>query len=214
MSWHYLQGQEEVFWEGNSLDGAPSALSRLIPTAVACCLHDNGTACSRLSRFGMAFTITFFIDRCKIAAWIKNTDMANRATASSAESCSRQETKEANRSAVRMLAVAFFKRGKPQGRARSAVKILSRHALAMRHAQEHAAQSCGFHEERLTQWLMSGRGLLCSAAHSLQDACGTRPTERHRFSGIRLKNYGRTLKRTSSQECRGTTTGRSATNGA
>ena len=52
MSWHYLQGQEEVFWEGNSLDGAPSALSRLIPTAVACCLHDNGTACSISSQSG------------------------------------------------------------------------------------------------------------------------------------------------------------------
>lgn len=31
MSWHYLQGQEAASWEGNCLDGAPSALSRLIP---------------------------------------------------------------------------------------------------------------------------------------------------------------------------------------
>jgi len=31
MSWHYLQGQEVASWEGDCLDGAPSALSRLIP---------------------------------------------------------------------------------------------------------------------------------------------------------------------------------------
>ena len=31
MSWHYLQGQEAASWEGDCLDGAPSALSRLIP---------------------------------------------------------------------------------------------------------------------------------------------------------------------------------------
>jgi len=32
MSWHFLQEGEEESWEGNSLDGAPFALSRLIPT--------------------------------------------------------------------------------------------------------------------------------------------------------------------------------------
>lgn len=38
MSWHYLQGQEAAFWEGNCLDGAPSALSRLIPMRAESCL--------------------------------------------------------------------------------------------------------------------------------------------------------------------------------
>lgn len=33
MSWHYLLEQEEVSWEGHSLDGAPDALLKLIPTA-------------------------------------------------------------------------------------------------------------------------------------------------------------------------------------
>src|SRR5512136_1312027 len=41
MSWHYLLGQEEASWAGASLDGAPSALSSLIPTVAACCSHDN-----------------------------------------------------------------------------------------------------------------------------------------------------------------------------
>jgi len=36
VSWHYLRGQEAASWEGASLDGAPSALSSLIPTAAGC----------------------------------------------------------------------------------------------------------------------------------------------------------------------------------
>ena len=32
VSWHFLQGQEAVSWEGSCLDGAPSALLSLIPT--------------------------------------------------------------------------------------------------------------------------------------------------------------------------------------
>ena len=33
MSWHFLQEQAEASWEGSSLDGAPSALLRLMPIA-------------------------------------------------------------------------------------------------------------------------------------------------------------------------------------
>ena len=43
MSWHYLQGQEEAFWEGNCLDGAPSALLKLIPMRAESCLLDRLT---------------------------------------------------------------------------------------------------------------------------------------------------------------------------
>ena len=43
MSWHFLQGQEEASWEGNCLDGAPSALLNLIPTPAECCLLDRPT---------------------------------------------------------------------------------------------------------------------------------------------------------------------------
>ncbi len=53
MSWHYLQGQEAAFWEGNCLDGAPSALLRLIPTPAKSCLHDRRTDVLADSRSGM-----------------------------------------------------------------------------------------------------------------------------------------------------------------
>jgi hypothetical protein len=43
MSWHFLQGQEEVSWEGNSLVGAPSALLSMLPTQDGCSLPANAT---------------------------------------------------------------------------------------------------------------------------------------------------------------------------
>ena len=52
MSWHYLQGPEAAYWEGTSLDGAPDALLRLIPTPEPCCSPDNATDASRDSRSG------------------------------------------------------------------------------------------------------------------------------------------------------------------
>ena len=53
MSWHYLQGQEAVSWEGSSLDGAPSALLRLIPTPAASCSQGKPTDALNRSPFGM-----------------------------------------------------------------------------------------------------------------------------------------------------------------
>ena len=53
MSWHFLQEQEEASWEGSSLDGAPSALLRLIPTAVESCSPGNVTGYSLNSQSGM-----------------------------------------------------------------------------------------------------------------------------------------------------------------
>lgn len=47
MSWHFLQGQEAASWEGISLDGAPSALLKLMPSPEECSLLANGTECSR-----------------------------------------------------------------------------------------------------------------------------------------------------------------------
>ncbi len=52
MSWHFLQGQEEAFWEGTCLDGAPSALLKLMPTPAACCSPASATDCCRPSRSG------------------------------------------------------------------------------------------------------------------------------------------------------------------
>lgn len=53
MSWHYLQEQVAASWEENSLDGAPSALLKLMPTASACCSHDSAMECCHDSRSGM-----------------------------------------------------------------------------------------------------------------------------------------------------------------
>ncbi len=41
MSWHYLRGREEASWEESCLDGAPSALLKLMPTPGASCSPDN-----------------------------------------------------------------------------------------------------------------------------------------------------------------------------
>lgn len=53
MSWHFLQGQEEASWEGNCLDGAPSALLSLIPMRAESCLLDRPTDALADSRSGM-----------------------------------------------------------------------------------------------------------------------------------------------------------------
>jgi len=53
MSWHYLQEQEAASWEGSSLDGAPSALLKLIPTPAASCSQDKPTDALSRSPFGM-----------------------------------------------------------------------------------------------------------------------------------------------------------------
>ena len=53
MSWHFLQEQEEASWEGNSLDGAPSALLKLMPTADQFCLRVKETASLTHSQYGM-----------------------------------------------------------------------------------------------------------------------------------------------------------------
>ena len=52
MSWHYLQGQEVASWGGDCLDGAPSALLRLIPMRAESCLPDRQTDALTDSRSG------------------------------------------------------------------------------------------------------------------------------------------------------------------
>ena len=53
MSWHYLQEQEEASWAGNSLDGAPDALLRLMPTPEASSSPGSETASLNPSPSGM-----------------------------------------------------------------------------------------------------------------------------------------------------------------
>jgi hypothetical protein len=52
MSWHFLQEQEAASWEASSLDGAPSALLKLMPTRAVCFSLGNVTACCLDSLFG------------------------------------------------------------------------------------------------------------------------------------------------------------------
>ena len=58
MSWLYLQGWEVEFWEGNCLDGAPDALSSLIPTVSAFFCTDNEKGASQNSRSGTTLELS------------------------------------------------------------------------------------------------------------------------------------------------------------
>ncbi len=55
MSWHFLQGQEAASWEGNSLEGAPSALLSLMPPLEACFSPASETGTCPHSRYGTTF---------------------------------------------------------------------------------------------------------------------------------------------------------------
>jgi hypothetical protein len=52
VSWHFLQAGEAASWEDSCLDGAPSALSSLIPTHEAFCSQGNETESCNHSRYG------------------------------------------------------------------------------------------------------------------------------------------------------------------
>lgn len=53
MSWHFSQGEEAAFWEENSLDGAPSALLKLLPIAGNDFYNANAKDICRHSPSGM-----------------------------------------------------------------------------------------------------------------------------------------------------------------
>ena len=55
MSWHYLQELEEASWEGSSLDGAPCALLKMLPTLGEFSSRDSAIGCSQDSRSGTTF---------------------------------------------------------------------------------------------------------------------------------------------------------------
>lgn len=55
MSWHFLQGQEVACWDQSSLDGAPSALLRLIPNAAPHFLPGSEMESSNDSQYGTTF---------------------------------------------------------------------------------------------------------------------------------------------------------------
>ena len=55
MSWHFLRESEAASWEAASLDGAPSALSNLMPTVGACYSPASETGASTDSPSGTTF---------------------------------------------------------------------------------------------------------------------------------------------------------------
>ena len=150
----------------------------------------------------------------KMYEWTKNTDTANGANALSVAIHSSHETRGASSNAARTHVVVFFKQGRRHAPALSAGRRFCRLALDTKHAPENVEPFFVCLAGSLTPWSKSESGWPCFAVQPLQGACGTRQTERRRFSGIRLRNCGRTLRRISSQACRGKTTGRGLTNGA
>ncbi len=214
MSWHFLQGQEEGFWEENSLDGAPSALLSETPTAQDDSCSDKMKGTFHRSPFGMTFSIVVFEYQCKMYAWTKNTDTAKRETASSAEQHLRRETRDQLNNVARMRAVAYYRHGKRNGHALSVGRRLPHRAQVMKRVPANVGRRLGSRVEPLTQWLMSGSGLQFSAALSSQDAFAIRQTEPLHCLGIQSRNCGRTLKRISHQACHGRTTERGWKNGA
>ena len=52
MSWHYLLGQEEASWGGTCLDGAPSALLKMLPTLGESSSPDSEMGCFQDSPSG------------------------------------------------------------------------------------------------------------------------------------------------------------------
>ena len=68
MSWHYLQGQEEVSSEGISWDGVAFVPSKLKTTLGAYCLLDSETASCPASPYGM--TLRPLLATPGVAAWM------------------------------------------------------------------------------------------------------------------------------------------------
>ena len=71
MSWHYLQGQEAESWEGTCLDGAPSALLKLMLTPEVCCSPGSATDCCQPFRSGTTCEPSTAIpgaDGCRLSA--------------------------------------------------------------------------------------------------------------------------------------------------
>lgn len=167
-----------------------------------------------LSQFMLTFAIAISMYQRKMYEWTKNTDTANVENALSVATHSSHETRGASSNAARTHVVGLFKQGRRHAPVLYAGRCFCLLALDTKHAPANVEPFFACLAGSLTPWSKSEIGLLCFAAHSLQDACVTRPTERHRFSGIRLRNYGRTLRRILSHACRGETTGRGLTNGA
>lgn len=214
MSWLFLQGQEAESWEGTCLDGAPSALLSLMPSADPCLCAARQTESCRVSRYGTTCAIDISMYRRKMDAWTKNTDTAKSVNAPSVANRSSHETREARNNAAQMPAVVFSKQGRRLVHAPSAGKSFCHLAQDTKRAPANAERLFAYRAGSSIQWSKFGTDSPCSAVRLLQGAYVIRPTEQQRFSDIRSKSFGHTLRSISRPVCRGTTTGRGATNGA
>lgn len=214
MSWLFSQGQEAASWDGTCLDGAPDALLSLMPTPEPCCCNGKQTGVCHGSRSGMTFAIDISMYRRKMDAWIKNTDTAKSVNAPSVANRSSHETREARNNAARMPAVVFSKQGRRFVHAPSAGKSFCHLAQDTKRAPANAERLFAYRAGSSIQWSKFGNDSPCSAVRLLQGAYEIRPIEQQRFSDIRSKIFGHTLRSISRLVCHGTTTGRESTNGA
>lgn len=214
MSWSYLQEVAGGSTEVCCSDILPFAPSRLSPKTENCSCSASATESCRDSLCGTTCVIYIFVYQCKMGAWTKNTDMAKSANASSAEISSSQGTKEVSKTAAQMLAVGFCKQRKQLEIALFAAKSSFLPGRDTKLVHVNAGQSFACRAGNSTRWLMLGAVLPCSVVRLLQGACGTKPTEQRRLSGIRSRSLGRILRPILSRECHGATMVKRATNGA
>jgi hypothetical protein len=127
---------------------------------------------------------------------------------------SSHETREARNNAARMPAVVFSKQGRRFVHAPSAGKSFCHLAQDTKRAPANAERLFAYRAGSSIQWSKFGNDSPCSAVRLLQGAYEIRPIEQQRFSDIRSKSFGHTLRSISRLVCHGTTTGRESTNGA
>lgn len=166
------------------------------------------------SRSAPMFGVDLSVGQRKMCRWIKNTDTAKSVNAPSVANRSSHETREARNNAARMPAVVFSKQGRRFVHAPSAGKSFCHLAQDTKRAPANAERLFAYRAGSSIQWSKFGNDSPCSAVRLLQGAYGIRPIEQQRFSDIRSKSFGHTLRSISRLVCRGTTTGRGATNGA
>lgn len=214
MSYTYLQAQGEESSAECFSDIPASVLLRLNLTAEKCSCNDSATEYCHHSPSGTMCCLAVYIDQRIMDAWTRNIDMEKSANALFVAGNSNRETREVSSIAARIPAEASFKQGKQFATVLFVEKNSCHLGQPTRHARAFVEQPFACLGGSSIRWLKSGTGLPCFAALSLRDACGTRPTEQHHFSDIRLMIYERILRRISSLECLGRTTEKEKTNGA
>ena len=214
MSWHFSRALVGAYSERISSDLCRFVLSNEMSTVDVFSCDGSAMGICQRSRYGMTFAIDISMYRRKMDAWIKNTDTAKSVNAPSVANRSSHETREARNNAARMPAVVFSKQGRRFVHAPSAGKSFCHLAQDTKRAPANAERLFAYRAGSSIQWSKFGNDSPCSAVRLLQGAYEIRPIEQQRFSDIRSKSFGHTLRSISRLVCHGTTTGRESTNGA